>query len=90
LPVAAEKHMEKQTPFIGNLCDINRPTSLAEKFSSLYEDEYTDAMKVIEKSMDEAGAVHVMLEWLKVRKTKAMEVIVRRMDEAGVVHVMLE
>ena len=24
------------------------------------------AMEVIERSMDEAGAVHVMLEWLKV------------------------
>jgi hypothetical protein len=63
---------------------------LAKKFSSLYTDEYTDAMKVIEKSMDEAGAVHVMLEWLKVCNTKAMEVIVRRMDEAGVVHVMFQ
>jgi hypothetical protein len=33
--------------------------------------------------MDEAGAVHVMLEWLKVCNTKAMEVIERSMDEAG-------
>jgi hypothetical protein len=40
--------------------------------------------------MDEAGAVHVMLEWLKVGNTKAMEVIERSMNEAGVVHVMLE
>jgi hypothetical protein len=32
-------------------------------------------MEVIERSMDEAGAVHVMLEWLKVCNTKAMEVI---------------
>ena len=29
-------------------------------------------MEVIERSMDEAGAVHVMLEWLKVHSTKAM------------------
>jgi hypothetical protein len=40
--------------------------------------------------MDEAGVVHVMLEWLKVCNTKAMEVIERSMDEAGAVHVMLE
>jgi hypothetical protein len=40
--------------------------------------------------MDEAGAVHVMLEWLKVSNAKAMELIERSMDEAGVVHVMLE
>jgi hypothetical protein len=38
----------------------------------------TNAMEVIERSMDEAGAVHVMLEWLKVVcNTKAMEVIER-------------
>jgi len=27
--------MEDQTPFIGNLCDINRPTSLADKFCNV-------------------------------------------------------
>jgi hypothetical protein len=47
-------------------------------------------MEVIERSMDEAGAVKVMLEWLKVCITKVMEVIERSMDEAGAVHVMLE
>ena len=47
-------------------------------------------MEVIVRSMDEAGAVHVMLKWLNVCNTKAMEVIVRSMDEAGAVHVMLE
>ena len=62
MSVAAEEHVEEQVPFIGNLCDINRPTALADKFCSLYTDEYTDAMEVIERSMDEAGAVHVMLE----------------------------
>jgi hypothetical protein len=31
----------------------------------------TKAMELIERSMDEAGAVHVMLEWLKVRNTNA-------------------
>ena len=45
-------------------------------------------MAVIERSMDEAGVVHVMLQWLKVCNTKAMEVIVRNMDEAGAVHVI--
>jgi hypothetical protein len=40
--------------------------------------------------MDEAGVVHVMLEWLKVCNTKAMELIKWSMDEAGVVHVILE
>jgi hypothetical protein len=46
-------------------------------------------MEVIERSMDEAGVVHVMLEWIKVCNTKAMEVIERIMDEAGVVqHLM--
>jgi L-ribulose-5-phosphate 3-epimerase UlaE len=47
-------------------------------------------MEVIERSMDEACAVHVMSEWLKVFITKAMEVIERSMDEADTVHVMLE
>ena len=47
-------------------------------------------MKVIERSIDETGAVHVKLEWLKVCNTKAMGVIERSMDEEGAVHVMLE
>jgi hypothetical protein len=33
------------------------------------------AMELIERSMHEAGVVHVMLEWLKVCNTKAMELI---------------
>ena len=87
---AAGNKLRENNPNIADLSDMNRPTSLADKFNSLYTDEYTDAMEVIQSSMDEAGAVQVMLEWLKVRNTKAMKVIERSMDEAGAVHVMLE
>ena len=87
---AAGNKLRENNPNIADLSDMNRPTSLADKFNSLYTDEYTDAMEVFERSMDEAGAVKVMLEWLKVCKTKAMEVIEMSMDEADVVHVMLE
>ena len=87
---AAGNKLRENNPNIADLSDMNRPTSLADKFNSLYTDEYTDAMEVIERSMDEAGAVHVMLEWLKVCNTKAMEVIERIMDQAGAVKVRLE
>ena len=39
----------------------------------------TKAKQLIKGSMDEAGAVHVMLEWLKVGNAKAMELIERSM-----------
>jgi hypothetical protein len=90
LSEAAGNEPRENNPNIADLSDMNRPTSLADKFNSLYTDEYTNAMEVIEGSLDEAGAVQMMLEWLKVCNTNAMEVIERSMDEAGAVHVMLE
>ncbi|CAC5403860.1 unnamed protein product [Mytilus coruscus] len=65
LSEAAGNKLRDNNPNIADLSDMNRPTSLAEKFSSLYTDEYTDAMEVIEDDMDEAASVKVMLEWLK-------------------------
>ena len=59
---AAGNEPRENNPNIADLSDMNRPTSLADKFNSLYTDEYTDAMEVIERNMDEAGAVHVMLQ----------------------------
>ncbi|XP_071126553.1 putative uncharacterized protein MYH16 [Mytilus edulis] len=65
LSEAAGNKLRDNNPNIADLSDMNRPTSLAEKFSSLYTDEYTDAMEVIEDDMDEAASVKVMLDWLK-------------------------
>ncbi|XP_063416195.1 GRIP and coiled-coil domain-containing protein 2-like [Mytilus trossulus] len=65
LSEAAGNKLRDNNPNIADLSDMNRPTSLAEKFSSLYTDEYTDAMEVIEDAMDEAASVKVMLDWLK-------------------------
>ncbi|XP_052078482.1 putative leucine-rich repeat-containing protein DDB_G0290503 isoform X2 [Mytilus californianus] len=65
LSEAAGNKLRDNNPNIADLSDMNRPTSLAEKFSSLYTDEYTDAMEVIEDDMDEAASVKVMLQWLQ-------------------------
>ncbi|CAG2221530.1 unnamed protein product [Mytilus edulis] len=65
LSEAAGNKLRDNNPNIADLSDMNRPTSLAEKFSSLFTDEYTDAMEVIEDDMDEAASVKVMLDWLK-------------------------
>ncbi|XP_076072001.1 uncharacterized protein LOC143043705 [Mytilus galloprovincialis] len=62
---AAWNKLRDNNPNIGDLSDIYRPTSLAEKFLSLYTEEYTDAIEVIENDMDEAASVKVMLDWLK-------------------------
>ncbi|CAC5415454.1 unnamed protein product [Mytilus coruscus] len=65
LSEAAGNTLKENNPDIADLSDMNHPTPLAEKFSSLYTDEYTDAIEVIANDMDEAASVKVMLQWLQ-------------------------
>ncbi|CAG2202504.1 unnamed protein product [Mytilus edulis] len=62
---AAGNKLRDNNPNIADLSDINRPTSLAEKFSSLYTDEYTDAIEVIMRMTWMGQLVGSTFDWLK-------------------------
>ena len=55
-------------PKFDDLSDINRPTKLAERFSDIYDNEWTDAFEVITYEMDfqEDQAIHLLLDLLMV------------------------
>ncbi|XP_060552374.1 optineurin-like [Ruditapes philippinarum] len=53
-------------PGIADLSDQNRPTKLAEKYSELYDNEWTDAYEVFEKSSpNEKDAIKTLLNLLQ-------------------------
>lgn len=43
--------MTDGNPDIADLSDPYRPTNIAEKFGQLYDDDWTDAYSVLEKTM---------------------------------------
>ncbi|KAK3607025.1 hypothetical protein CHS0354_020455 [Potamilus streckersoni] len=49
--------LRDNNPNITDLSDRNRPTLLAERFSELYSNEYTDAFEELEKSRYREGAI---------------------------------
>ena len=58
-------------PNIADLSDVNRPTNLADKFSMLYDDEWTeafDALQNIPEFQEDEQAIKQLLEILLVRK----------------------
>ena len=55
MPVVAEKYMEDQTPFIGNICYINRPTSLAEKLCNVPNQDQSHTSSSTQDETDEQG-----------------------------------
>ncbi|KAL5012617.1 hypothetical protein ScPMuIL_011168 [Solemya velum] len=53
--------LSDNNPSIADLSDQNRATKLAEKFSELYDNEWTEAMEILEKSNDEERAITILL-----------------------------
>lgn len=54
-------------PSITDLSDANRPTKLSEKYSELYDNEWTDAYEVLEGEMSsDKEVVRSLLEMLQV------------------------
>jgi hypothetical protein len=53
---------------IQDLSDVNRPQKLAEKYSELYDNEWTDALEEIQENedLDEKESVLQLLELFKV------------------------
>ena len=51
---------------IADLSDRNRPTCLAEKFSELYDNEWTDAYDHVTKSRDQESTIAHLVDLLQV------------------------
>ena len=60
LSATAGDKLRNNNPNIADLSDMNRPTSLADKFNSLYTDEYTDYLEVLEDQMGEREGIKTM------------------------------
>lgn len=61
--------LSKQNPDIADLSDENRPTKIAEKFSELYDNQWTDAFEAVEKlhpGIDEDQRVKILIQLLMV------------------------
>lgn len=65
--------MKSNNPAIADLSDQNRPSKLAEKFSELYDNEWTDAaeemkkvMKFTEEEDRDIGAIKFLYDFTKV------------------------
>lgn len=60
----AGSKLTSNNPDIADLNDDNRPTKLAEKFSQLYDDAWTDSMEELtggELRLDDRGAIGFLL-----------------------------
>jgi hypothetical protein len=54
-------------PYIAELSDVNRPTKLAEQYSELFDNEWTDAFGVINDGHTEEDACRILLDMFCVR-----------------------
>lgn len=55
------KQLKTNNPAITDLSDPCRPLNLAEKFSNLYDNEWTDAIEEVEKLTNESLASKILL-----------------------------
>jgi hypothetical protein len=64
LSAVASAKLTDGNPNIADLSDANRPTKLAEQYSELYDNEWTDAFDVLSKNRvpDEQAACRMLLE----------------------------
>ncbi|XP_069109051.1 uncharacterized protein [Argopecten irradians] len=58
----AGAQLTDNNPAIADLSDPNRPLSLGEKFSELYDNEWTDAMEELSDSSDERAVIKQLLK----------------------------
>ena len=59
---------------------MNRPTNLAEKFSTLYDDEWTeafDALSNYQEFEDETNAIRILLKIVQVDQASDVENVCR-------------
>ena len=58
--------MSHDNPDIADLSDPYRPTKIAEMFSQLYDDEWSDAFVILSKQ-EEEGAISILMKILQVK-----------------------
>lgn len=61
LSQVAGARLRDNNPGISDLSDPNRPLKLNEKISELYDNEWTDAIEILEKEQDEQAAIGTLL-----------------------------
>lgn len=67
LSAAAANKLRDNNPGIADLSDPNRPMKLAEKLSELYDNEWTNAMEIMEdKGIEEEEGIQILLNILTV------------------------
>ncbi|XP_052280056.1 uncharacterized protein LOC127877832 [Dreissena polymorpha] len=54
--------LQDNNPNIADLSDPNRPTKLAEQFSGLYDDDWTNSYEVMKKHKQEVDVVDILLK----------------------------
>ena len=61
--------MRKDNPNIADLSDTNRPTKIAEKFSELYDNEWTEAYMDLTQNqkLDERKTIDMLYDLVLVR-----------------------
>ncbi|XP_048774476.2 major antigen-like isoform X1 [Ostrea edulis] len=67
LSSVASAQLTDANPSVADLSDVNRPTKIAEKFSELYDNEWTDAFEALttQYHMSDKEAVDTLLRILK-------------------------
>ncbi|KAK3594525.1 hypothetical protein CHS0354_030873 [Potamilus streckersoni] len=77
----AAARMTHDNPNITDLSDQNRPTKISERYSELYDNQWTDAFENLQKNhhLEEATAIEVLLDVLSVSFDECKEV--RRLKE---------
>jgi len=58
----ASAKLRDNNPNIADLSDMNRPQKLAEQFSELYDNEWTDAYTMMENKLDNRQIIVVLLD----------------------------
>ena len=63
----AEENFTADNSNIADLYDENRPTKLSDRFSELYDNEWTDAFEQVFEEMDEISGIKYLLGVLQVK-----------------------
>lgn len=58
--------LRDNNPHIADLNDTNRPTKLAEMFSELYDNEWTNAFAIMENRLSDRHIIGVLLDIIMV------------------------
>lgn len=68
ISASAGAKLTDDNPMLANLSDPNRPTKLAEKYSELYDNEWTHAYETLRNQfyMEEKDAISSLLTIIKV------------------------